>query len=348
MFNDPHHFDNMPLNECSFQDALRMFYTTWNSSEFLRYFYLFIYLISRNSDISDFWKFQTPLFSNISHSFVMFFLVFFLFSWLSPKHPSNISDNTWHHKKTNSNPHSFAYPYYSYPYLILSLIVQKQEGRSIPGTRLSTTWKIQWLNPHTQLEPTNPPELGSTWWCHHCSRNPLSLSPVITHNFWPLSILLFTSYHSYSTSSLSFLSRRTQMTWFNRCLVTVQTVTIYLEDLDIQDPTLILSQLNSHFPSHGQCGHPHPPLVLLVHLLENPPSPKTPWQSIHKDSLVLESVHMVLTQPGTPVSFWGMCIYLLFTLGTRAQIPTGYMVKTLKSQSTCDSNMPSDQMLSTF
>ena len=27
---------------------------------------------------------------------------------------------------------------------------------------------------------------------------------------------------------------------------------------------------------------------------------------------LLESVHMVLTQPGTPVSFWGMCIYLLF------------------------------------
>jgi len=36
------------------------------------------------------------------------------------------------------------------------------------------------------------------------------------------------------------------------------------------------------------------------------------------------------------------------TLGTRAQIPTGYMVKTLRAQSTCDSNMPSDQMLSTF
>ena len=38
----------------------------------------------------------------------------------------------------------------------------------------------------------------------------------------------------------------------------------------------------------------------------------------------------------------------LYSLGTRAQIPTGYMVKTLRSQSTCDSNMPSDQMLSTF
>ena len=38
----------------------------------------------------------------------------------------------------------------------------------------------------------------------------------------------------------------------------------------------------------------------------------------------------------------------LKTLGTRAQIPTGYMVKTLRSQSTFDSNMPSDQMLSTF
>jgi len=30
------------------------------------------------------------------------------------------------------------------------------------------------------------------------------------------------------------------------------------------------------------------------------------------------------------------------TLGTGAQIPTGYMVKTLRAQSTCDSNMPSD------
>jgi len=36
------------------------------------------------------------------------------------------------------------------------------------------------------------------------------------------------------------------------------------------------------------------------------------------------------------------------TLGTGAQIPTGYMVKTLRAQSTCDSNVPSDQMLSIF
>ena len=36
------------------------------------------------------------------------------------------------------------------------------------------------------------------------------------------------------------------------------------------------------------------------------------------------------------------------TLGTRAQIPTGYIVKILRAQSTCNSNMPSDQMLSTF
>jgi len=41
--------------------------------------------------------------------------------------------------------------------------------------------------------------------------------------------------------------------------------------------------------------------------------------------------------PGTP-----------HTLGTRAQIPTGYIVKTLRAQSTCDSNMPSDQILSIF
>ena len=38
----------------------------------------------------------------------------------------------------------------------------------------------------------------------------------------------------------------------------------------------------------------------------------------------------------------------LFSLGTRAQILTGHMVKTLRSQSTFDSNMPSDQILSTF
>jgi len=43
---------------------------------------------------------------------------------------------------------------------------------------------------------------------------------------------------------------------------------------------------------------------------------------------------------------WGQVDML--TLGTGAQIPTGYMVKTLRAQSTCDSNMPSDQMLSTF
>ena len=36
------------------------------------------------------------------------------------------------------------------------------------------------------------------------------------------------------------------------------------------------------------------------------------------------------------------------SLGTRAKIPTGYMVKKLRSRSTCDSNMPSNQMLSTF
>ena len=30
------------------------------------------------------------------------------------------------------------------------------------------------------------------------------------------------------------------------------------------------------------------------------------------------------------------------TLGTRAQIPTGHIVNTLRAQATCDSNMPSD------
>ena len=38
------------------------------------------------------------------------------------------------------------------------------------------------------------------------------------------------------------------------------------------------------------------------------------------------------------VSVWG----LGESLGTRAQIPTGYMVKTLRAQSTFDSNVPSD------
>jgi len=36
------------------------------------------------------------------------------------------------------------------------------------------------------------------------------------------------------------------------------------------------------------------------------------------------------------------------TLGTRAQIPTGHIVNTLRAQATCDFNMPSDQMLGTF
>jgi len=36
------------------------------------------------------------------------------------------------------------------------------------------------------------------------------------------------------------------------------------------------------------------------------------------------------------------------SLGTKAQIPTGHIVNTLRAQATCDSNMPSDQMLGTF
>ena len=67
----------------------------------------------------------------------------------------------------------------------------------------------------------------------------------------------------------------------------VQTVTEYLDDLDIQIPLFVLSQLDSRFPSHGQRGHPHPFLVLPLHLLQNPPSPETPRQSVHKDSLAI-------------------------------------------------------------
>ena len=37
-----------------------------------------------------------------------------------------------------------------------------------------------------------------------------------------------------------------------------------------------------------------------------------------------------------------------WTLGTRAKIPSGYMVNTLRTQTTCVYNMPSDQMLNTF
>ena len=36
------------------------------------------------------------------------------------------------------------------------------------------------------------------------------------------------------------------------------------------------------------------------------------------------------------------------SLGTRAQIPTGHILNTLRAQATCDSNVPSDQMLGTF
>ena len=55
-----------------------------------------------------------------------------------------------------------------------------------------------------------------------------------------------------------------------------------------------------------------------------------------------------LCDPATIGTLSTLKTRVLQTLGTRAQIPTGYMVKTLRSQSTCDSNMPSDQMLSTF
>jgi len=44
----------------------------------------------------------------------------------------------------------------------------------------------------------------------------------------------------------------------------------------------------------------------------------------------------------TPNSDTPSSVCDLLTLGTGAQIPTGYMVKTLRAQSTCDSNMPSD------
>ena len=112
---------------------------------------------------------------------------------------------------------------------------------------------------------------------------------VITHDYRPLLFCLFYSfsYYSNSTSSLSLLSRRTQTIWFKGCLVMVQTVTKYLDNLDIQNLLFVLSQLDPCFPSHGQRSCPHPPLVLPVHLLQNPSSPKTPWQSVHKDSLAI-------------------------------------------------------------
>ena len=36
------------------------------------------------------------------------------------------------------------------------------------------------------------------------------------------------------------------------------------------------------------------------------------------------------------------------TLGTRVKIPTGHIVNTLRTQATCDFNVPSDQILGTF
>jgi len=57
-----------------------------------------------------------------------------------------------------------------------------------------------------------------------------------------------------------------------------------------------------------------------------------------------ESAIVVMTQnSGNSGMGWSKVMQVQRqTLGTGAQIPTGYMVKTLRAQSTCDSNMPSD------
>jgi len=62
----------------------------------------------------------------------------------------------------------------------------------------------------------------------------------------------------------------------------------------------------------------------------------------------LNQLHFFPKSPCTPTASTPTIPPFLLTLGTGAQIPTGYMVKTLRAQSTCDSNVPSDQMLSTF
>ena len=75
------------------------------------------------------------------------------------------------------------------------------------------------------------------------------------------------------------------------------------------------------------------------------------WEEWSPTSLVRDPVFCRLLHNGvwdSRESGRPVAEVMAMTLGTRAQIPTGYMVKTLRSQSTCNSNMPSDQMLSTF
>ena len=100
---------------------------------------------------------------------LMISIICYVFPGLFPlfmaksQHPSSPSDNTRHHKKTNSNPHLFAYPYYSYPYLIL-LLLFKNKKADLFRSRLSTRQKIQQLIPRPRSEPTNPGEPDNT--CH--------------------------------------------------------------------------------------------------------------------------------------------------------------------------------------
>jgi len=81
---------------------------------------------------------------------------------------------------------------------------------------------------------------------------------------------------------------------------------------------------------------PLPPLILLSSLSHC-------YSSLRPHSPSLQSV---TAQPGKPLSSGFPSLeadHQKFpTLGTGAQIPTGYMVKTLRAQSTCDSNVPND------
>ena len=64
-------------------------------------------------------------------------------------------------------------------------------------------------------------------------------------------------------------------------------------------------------------------------------------------AIIINSEPVEVTPKANDLAFFGKFTNAE-TLGTRAQIPTGHIVNTLRTQATCDSNVPSDQMLSTF
>ena len=90
----------------------------------------------------------------------------------------------------------------------------------------------------------------------------------------------------------------------------------------------------------------HTPPVMMIRMIEGPPAIVPVGDLKITQGRFDEEMRDGDVESGSVAV--QMAEAVLEALGTRAQIPTGYMVKTLRSQSTCDSNMPSDQMLSTF